>query len=64
MLCALRPKEENAVFGLIVVKMDVSFSEIKEKEEVDPDTLESNLILVTPGEVITTEQGFLKYAIY
>lgn len=64
MLCALRPKEENAVFGLIVVKMDVSFSEIKEKEEVDPDTLESNLILVTPGEVITTEQGFLKYAVY
>ena len=41
--------------------MDVSFSEIKEKEEIDPDTLESNLILVTPGEVITTEQGFLKY---
>ena len=63
-MCALRPKEENAVIGLIVVKMDVSFSEIKEKEEVDPDTLESNLILVTPGEVITTEQGFLKYAVY
>lgn len=52
----------TAVFDWVVIKMDVSFSEIKEKEEIDPDTLESNLILVTPGEVITTEQGFLKYA--
>ena len=46
----------KAVFDWVVIKMDVSFSEIKEKEEIDPDTLESNLILVTPGEVITTEQ--------
>ena len=51
----------KAVFDWVVINMDVSFSEIKEKEEIDPDTLESNLILVTPGEVITTEQGFLKY---
>ena len=51
----------KAVFDWVVIKMDVSFSEIKEKEEIDPDTLESNLILVTPGEVITNEQGFLKY---
>ena len=40
--------------------MNVSFSGIKEKEDIDPDKLESNLILVVPGEVITTEQGILK----
>ena len=41
--------------------MEVSFSEIREREAKDADQPDQNVIIVVPGEVITTESGFLKY---
>ena len=43
--------------------MEVSFSQIKEKESIDSKKIDPNIVVVVPGEVITTEQGFLKYVI-
>ena len=40
--------------------MEVTLSEIKEKEDFDSEKVDQSIIIVVPGEVITTEQGFLK----
>lgn len=47
-------------FGLKFSIMEVSLSEIKEKEYADAEKMDQSIIIVVPGEVITTEQGFLK----
>ena len=47
-------------FGLEFSLMEVSISEIKEKEYFDSEKVDQSTIIVVPGEVITTEQGFLK----
>ena len=47
-------------FGLEFSLMEVSLSEIKEKEYFDSEKVDQSTIIVVPGEVITTEQGFLK----
>lgn len=41
--------------------MEFSYSAIPEKQDMDVEGIDSNIIIVVPGEVITTEPGFLKY---
>ena len=41
--------------------MEISYSAIPEKQYDDSKTIDSSIIIVVPGEVITTESGFLKY---
>lgn len=40
--------------------MEVSYSAIPEKQYNDNEAIDSSIIIVVPGEVITTEPGFLK----
>ena len=40
--------------------MEVEFSQIQERQVEDADNVDSSIIIVVPGEVITTEPGFLK----
>lgn len=38
----------------------MEFSQIQERQVEDADNVDSSIIIVVPGEVITTEPGFLK----
>ena len=42
--------------------MEIEYSTISEKEDNGNQEIDPNIIIVVPGEVITTESGFLKYA--
>lgn len=44
--------------------MEISYSAIPEKQYDDSKTIDSSIIIVVPGEVITTESGFLKYSFF
>ena len=43
-----------------LIRMEVSYSAIPEKQVNEDESIDPNIILVVPGEVITTESGFLK----
>ena len=44
--------------------MEIEYSTIPEKEDNGNQEIDPNIIIVVPGEVITTESGFLKYVHY
>ena len=44
--------------------MEVEFSQIAERSYEDADQIDNGIIIVVPGEVITTEPGFLKYHLF
>ena len=52
----------SQTFGISrkLIRMEVSYSAIPEKQVNEDESIDPNIILVVPGEVITTESGFLK----